>query len=304
MAIRTQVQRLIAENKIEDALQVFHTWAASHRDTELENSLLVIQARFTRMKQQERLGIIQFSEALKEQAFIANSILDFLNQIREEPGNAPIIPGVPEVNDGRKVILFLASNPSETAKLQLEKEFVRISSSLQNGVTEFKLVAEWAITPGDLHQAILKHKPHIIHFSGHGVADKDDLPGGRNIGPAVAEQGGIVLQGPGGEPRFVSGAALADMFRIMATRINIEIVILNACHQEEQARAIVRHIPYVIGTNDAIGDNAAIEFSTGFYRGISAEGGDVAFAFDLAKNNIMLEGLEDSQVPVIYRREG
>lgn len=303
MAIKTQVQKLIAENKTKEALQVFLRWAVEKEDDDLQNNLLLIQSKFSRLKQQEMLGIIQFSDALREQAIITNSILEYLKMVTDNPVDAPT-PDVPEPHDKRKVILFLASNPSQTAKLQLEKEFVRISSSLQNGVTEFKLVAEWAITPGDLHQAILKHKPHIIHFSGHGVADKDDLPGGRNIGPAVAEQGGIVLQGPGGEPRFVSGAALADMFRIMATRINIEIVILNACHQEEQARAIVRHIPYVIGTNDAIGDNAAIEFSTGFYRGISAEGGDVAFAFDLAKNNIMLEGLEVSQVPVIYRREG
>ncbi|MFZ2897004.1 MAG: CHAT domain-containing protein [Saprospiraceae bacterium] len=303
MAIKTQVQKLIAENKLEDALQVFHTWATSRNDTELENSLLVIQARLSRMKQQERLGIIQFSEALREQAFIANSILDFLQQVEDAPETTPG-PGTPEVNDGRKVILFLASNPTQTAKLQLEKEFVRISTSLQNGVTEFKLVAEWAVTPGDLQIAILRHKPHIIHFSGHGVADKADLPDARGIVPALAKQGGIVLQGPGGEPRFVSGDALADMFRIMVQKFTIEIVILNACHQEEQARAIVQHIPYVIGTNDAIDDNAAIEFSTGFYRGISAEGGDVAFAFDLAKNNIMLEGLEDSQVPVIYRKGG
>jgi hypothetical protein len=85
--------------------------------------------------------------------------------------------------------------------------------------------------------------------------------------------------------------------------IKIEVVILNACHQADQAKAIAKHVPYVIGTNDAIDDNVAIEFSTGFYRGISAKDSKMEFAFRLARNNIMLEGLEDSMVPVMYVKE-
>jgi hypothetical protein len=100
----------------------------------------------------------------------------------------------------------------------------------------------------------------------------------------------------------VNTTALADLFETMLTfkGIKIEVVILNACHQENQAKEIAKHVPYVIGTNDAIDDNAAIEFSTGFYRGISAKDSEVNSAFRLARNSIMLEGLEDSKVPVMY----
>ena len=299
MDIKNQVQKLIAENKIKDALDVFMIWAVEKQDGQLQNSLITIQQKFVRLKQQENMGIIQFSDSLREQAIITSSILEFVSQISEKPMNGGAIP---PSDSTRKVILFLASNPSDTSKLQLEKEFVRISTGIQQGAKDLRLVSEWAIKPGDLQQAILRHRPNIIHFSGHGIGDNKGTGSDRDISLAADVHGGIVLQDANGNPKLVNAAALADLFGTMLEHkdINIEVVILNACHQEEQAKAIAKHVPYVIGTNDAINDNVAIEFSTGFYRGISAKDSKVEFAFRLARNNIMLEGLEDSTVPVLY----
>jgi hypothetical protein len=304
MSIKSTVQGLIAENKVKDALQVFTSWAVQRGNRDLENSLLLVQSRFSRLKQQEMLGLIQFSESLREQAIISNSILELLTQVSEEAERPDTGAGAPAPEEAGKVILFLASNPSETSKLQLEKEFVRIFNGIQEGTRDLKLVSEWAVTPGGLQQAILKHRPAIIHFSGHGVGEAGSQAGQRDVALEEPGSGGILLQDANGRPKLVSGAALADLFETMLAHqgINLEVVILNACHQEEQARAISRHVPYVIGTSAAIDDNVAIEFSTGFYRGISARDSSVDFAFRLARNNIMLEGLEDSMVPVLYAK--
>lgn len=297
---KQQVQQLIAENKIKDALSVFQIWAVEKKDGQLQNNLLLIQSRFERLKQQEHLGIIQFSDALREQAIIAHTLLELLPPTEDGPGGG----GAPLPPDARKTVLFLASNPSATAKLQLEKEFVRISMGIQEGANDLKLVSEWAVQPNDLQQAILKHRPNIIHFSGHGASAKPSIGKDSDIKLENSLQGGIVLQDANGQPVLVRTEAMANMFETLAEYdgLNIEVVILNACHQEGQAKAIARHIPYVIGTNDAIDDNAAIEFSTGFYRGIAAKDSRVEFAFKLAKNNIMLAGLEDNMVPVMYAK--
>jgi hypothetical protein len=300
MEVKNQVRELIAGNKIKDALDVFHRWAVAQNDGQLQNSLILIQGKFNRLKQQENLGIIQFSESLREQAIINNSILELLSQIKET-GASPT-GAVPDADDSRKVILFLASNPSETSKLQLEKEFTRIFNGIQEGSKDLKLVAEWAVTPGHLQQAILKHRPNIIHFAGHGASEKQGSGNDRDIVFEGGHSSGLLLQDANGRPQLVRTSALANLFETMKELdgLDIEVVILNACHQDEQAKAIAQHVPYVIGTTDAIDDNAAIEFSTGFYRGLSDRHGDVNFAFRLARNSVMLQGLDDGMAPVMY----
>lgn len=276
-----QIQNLVAEAKIREAIDLALNYAVSSNDTELQNSFILLKSRFARVKQQENMGIITYTDALREQVIISHSLLELINKLNIAI-NAFKINN--EVENKRETILFLGSNPTGTGKLQLEKEFVRISSSLQGGNIEYRLVAEWAITPNDLQKAMLAHKPKFVHFSGHGTR-------------GVKE--GIILQDSNAKAQVVSGKALANMFSIFAKKFTIEVVLLNSCYSQEQASAISEYVKFVIGMNDTINDNAAIEFSTGFYRGLRTEK-DIEFAFDLAKNMIMLEGLLDENIPEIY----
>jgi len=283
--IQSNIREYISQNKLELALNELINWSKTNKDFELQNNLIVLKSRYERVKQQERIGILNYTEALREQSFMASSILDIAQRLDQSQEDTISQEGV---NNERKTILFLASTPTDQAKLQLEKEFVRVSSSLQEGLIEYRLVAEWAITPNELQQAILKHKPHFIHFSGHGEGG-DEL------------SGGIILNDSEAKAKLVSGKALENMFRIFSRKMEIEIVLLNSCYSEDQAIGISKHIPYVIGMNDSIEDDSAIEFSTGFYRGL-AEEEDIEFAFDLAVNMIQLQGLDDDNVPVILKK--
>ncbi len=190
------------------------------------------------------------------------------------------------------MILFVASAPYDMAKLQLEKEFVRISQSLQNGSVDYSLKAEFAIKPQELQMAVLKHQPRIVHFSGHGADANSNN-----------KSGGIFLQDDKGEAQLVSGEALAGMFGVLLRKIKIEVVLLNSCYSEEQAKAIVQHVPFVIGMNDSVKDGVAIEFANGFYQSMSQYRDDIAFAFDLAVSQIQLAGLAQSDVPVMFKKE-
>ena len=130
-----------------------------------------------------------------------------------------------------------------------------------------ELVPAWAVRHDDLQQLLLQHKPHVVHFSGHGTADEpvasdspDALISGRDMVVRHPGQAGqIVLMGDGGQPRLMSNAALADLFSVLKDRVYL--VLLNACHSEPVAEAIGEVIACTIGMSGAISDEAAIAFA-------------------------------------------
>ena len=86
-------------------------------------------------------------------------------------------------------------------------------------------------------------------------------------------------------------------------RDNIRCVVLNACYSEQQAQAIAEHIDCVVGMTNAVGDDAAIQFATAFYRALGF-GRDVQTAFDLGTNLIGLQGLPDEDIPHLVAKRG
>jgi hypothetical protein len=77
--------------------------------------------------------------------------------------------------------------------------------------------------------------------------------------------------------------------------------VLNACYSSAQAEAIAHHVAYVVGMSDAIGDDAAIAFSVGFYQAIGA-GRSIEEAFDLGCTQLQLQNIPDQSVPQLLRR--
>ncbi|MDZ8226426.1 CHAT domain-containing protein [Nostoc sp. ChiVER01] len=182
-----------------------------------------------------------------------------------------------------KKVLILAANPKETLPLRLDEEVRNIQEAIRLAKKRDRFIIEqrWAVRPRDVQQAMLDVEPQIVHFSGHGVADK-----------------GLALEDSTGNPKLVNAKALAELFRLFAEKL--ECVILNACYSEVQAEAIVQHISCVIGTNQAIGDKAAIIFAEGFYRAIGA-GSSVERAYEFGRNAIQLEGFSEDITLVIKR---
>ena len=311
MEIQDNIRNLVANAKIEAAIEAFSKFADEQHDEDLSNQLIMLKGRYNALKRNENLGLISFADASRDRAQISNSILSLCNQIGDAsstsatPSRGNSTTTTPSVNAAKtsKKILFLASNPSDTGKLQLDKEFRQVFHSVQEGTLDYEMVVEWAITPSDLQRVILKHKPTILHFSGHGEGSKTEkVSGTGSISKSITVPAGIVLEDNDGHGRLVSGVALAGLFGICLRKFNIELVVLNACHSEDQAKSIAQAgVAFVVGMNTAVNDGTAIEFSTGLYRGVATEG-DIEFAFDLAKNNILLMGLEGDNIPVLYKK--
>jgi len=296
MSIKKKIQNLISNNQIKKALDELEQFSSYYRDEFLINQVILLKSRFNEVEKEYHFGGMTYYDSSNTKTKIINALLYLVDNISDE-----------KTMKKRKVekvfefkILFLASNPFKTPQLQLEKEFIEISRSLQEGRISSLLHSEWAITPKDLQIAIIKHKPTIIHFSGHGKPEnKELLELSKKIGIEIESGGGLILQNIKGENHIVSTRAISNLFDIVTRKIDIKVVLLNCCYSEEQAKAISMFVPYVIGTNNSVGDKAAIKFSSGFYRGIS-HGEDIEYSFELALNMIKLENLKEDDIHVLY----
>ncbi len=184
-----------------------------------------------------------------------------------------------------KSILLLAANPKGTKNLRLQEEEREIKEQLRiAGYGRVPINSSGATRPRDIQQAMLDFKPQVVHFSGHGAGTE-----------------GLVFEDGTGQEKLVGSEALANLFRLFTSQYPIECVVLNACYSEFQAQAIARHVNYVIGMSQAIGDRAAIEFSVGFYKALGA-GESFEFAYGLGCNAIELEGIPEYLTPILWEK--
>lgn len=176
-------------------------------------------------------------------------------------------------------ILFLAANPKDTNALRLGEEVREIKERLRLADLRdgFVFEQEHAVRVADLQGHLLHHRPHIVHFSGHG-----------------SSTGKIILENALGRSKAVTAAALKELFAIL--KDNIRCVVLNACYSEAQARGIGESIDCVVGMSRAVDDRSAIAFAASFYQSL-AYGRSIQTNFDLGRSQINLQGLPGKDVP-------
>jgi len=181
-------------------------------------------------------------------------------------------------------ILFLCADPSDASRLRLGEEMREIRQNLQMSQMreEFPMETRTAIRPSDISRSLLEINPNVVHFSGHGSVD-----------------GAICLEDANGNSMPVSPQAIAELFKQFSG--SVQCVILNSCYSSEQASAIGKYIPVVIGMNQTIGDKAAIAFSVGFYQALGAgKCPQEAYRFGCAQ--IHLQGIQEYDKPIIFWR--
>ena len=90
-------------------------------------------------------------------------------------------------------ILFLGASPVDAQALRLDHEVREIDHALRQGEfrERFDLRQQLALRPTDLQTALLRHRPQILHFSGHSEVD------------------GICLEDESGQTRMVPSSTRA-----------------------------------------------------------------------------------------------
>lgn len=183
-------------------------------------------------------------------------------------------------------VLFMAANPLDQKQLRLDEEARAVAEMIRKSEHRdaVNLVSCWAVRSLDVLQALNEHRPHIVHFSGHG-SDQDQL----------------VLQDNNGATKLVSKEAIVQT---MATASGeISLVFFNTCYSRNQAEAVVKHVQAAIGMKTSIGDEAARVFAAQFYSAIGF-GLSVKRAFEQAKAALMLEGIAEQDTPELFVSEG
>lgn len=198
----------------------------------------------------------------------------------------PSVPRDPAPKQARRVVLVLSANPRLTTPLQVGEEQRAIKRAITLARADSRLETRSAdsVRRHDLQLALTTHRPTVVHFIGHGSG-----------------QEGIVVVNRYGMPQPVPPAVVTELFRVLAGQIRC--VVLNACFTDEQAHAIARHIPCVVGMSGRVSDVTAIEFAASFYQAAAA-GCTVQGAFDLARNSLTMNGHTQTDIPVLVAASG
>jgi hypothetical protein len=167
-----------------------------------------------------------------------------INTLGGAPTAAAPAPATPAV------VLLLAANPLGTERLRLDQEAREMSLALRQGGGRLQLAQEWAVRSSALLDALLHHRPAIVHFAGHG---------GDNH---------LLLEGEDGRAATLGAETLASL---LAVGGGVRCVVFNACWSDSMAEALLRVIPCVVGMAGAVEDRTAIAFAGGFYRALAGE---------------------------------
>lgn len=183
-------------------------------------------------------------------------------------------------------VLIMTSNPIDTNQLRLDEEVRSITEMIRKSAhrDSVKLESRWATRTIDILQAINEVDPTIVHFSGHGASNGD-----------------IFVQNNDGTAKNISKEAMVQVLKSSTDKI--KLVFFNSCFSYLQAEAVTEQIPCAIGMSDSIGDKAAEVFAAQFYSAIGF-GKSVKEAFEQAKAALMLEGINEENIPALYIQDG
>ncbi|MFY9620639.1 MAG: CHAT domain-containing protein [Pyrinomonadaceae bacterium] len=164
-------------------------------------------------------------------------------------------------------ILILAANPVDTSEMALKAEhrLLRNKMRANEEAGNCEMLFEWAARFKDLKDALAGHKPHVIHFAGHG------------------SQEGIFLEDNEGRSSPLTKAQLADL--IKSSGEHVRLVVLNACFSALQAEAMRESVDFVVGTKVAVPDDLAVVFVAHFYEAL-AVGNSVRDAYQKTQNKL------------------
>ena len=142
-------------------------------------------------------------------------------------------------------VLFMAAAPDDKIYVNVVKEGTEIQQTLDGQRDKFQFFHILGITKDHFLDDLERYRPNILHFSGHGT-----------------ESSSLVFQ-DGDE---LSSEQLEKTFQSLPFKISV--VFLNACYSKHQARSISKYVDYIIGMKKAVSDEAAIIFSSKFYKSL------------------------------------
>ena len=147
-------------------------------------------------------------------------------------------------------ILFLGLDIKDMEILKSNEEFQLIYDIIEE--SEYKdyiqIIPALSIKRNQLRSKILKYRPQVLHFVGHGI-----------------EKIGTIF--PGDNLDTDSNTLEFDLISTIEKYSNfIKLVVFNTCYTGDLAKKLKNVIDISIGVNETVDDDGAISFTRGFYR--------------------------------------
>ena len=169
---------------------------------------------------------------------------------------------------GRLRLLTVAAQPHDTLQLDLAAELTALRRLGKRRGISVRVLEGQDANPDSIRQALEQHRPHVVHFMGHGSFD------------AESGQGALYMVAPDGSSCSVRGSDLAQTLREADA---LRLVVLNACDTARAANGaaaaplggvssaiVLAGIPSVIAMQRPISDRAAITFANELYLRIAS----------------------------------
>jgi hypothetical protein len=296
ISLRDKVEELVANSKYKEALEILSDYTKQH-DLDTRDLVLLTQASFNRHDNEHKKGVLSRDNYNVAMARVGGNITDVLKELPKDAviivEEVPVEPVATVIETAREIvpdaipaagvrkILFMKANPQDTVPLNLDGELRKVKDALESSTLrdKFELITEEAVQIHTITKALQKHKPDIVHFSGHGTGAE-----------------GLAVEDASGNVEMFPTEGLDRLFKLF--KKTTQCVVLNACYASEQAKVISEHGVYVTGMNNTVKDKAAGDFSLGFYQSLF-EGEDFEFAFQIAIVNIS-GNLSDANTPEMW----
>ncbi len=185
-------------------------------------------------------------------------------------------------------VLFVGATPTDTARLAVGEEYRHVDASVRtsDNAARFEFHFAHEVRADELGPALLRHRPHVVHFSGHGSAT-----------------GELLLPDATGQAAPARPEQLAKLFAVVGPELSIRCVVLNACYSEALAKALAAHVDCVIGVPTALKDRVAVAFAGALYQAIGF-GRDLDAAYRYACAQVELTVQTRGALPTLHCREG
>lgn len=186
-----------------------------------------------------------------------------------------------EMKHYRILVVFANPKGSIQLRLQAEERVIRQCWERSKNRDNLHFDVRPAATIDDVARALLEEDYYIVQFSGHGTGQ------------------GLAFENELGEVQLVPQGALAAFLSKYSP--SLKCVILNACYSNVQGELLSDCVPRAIAMEGAISDDAATEFTRGFYDAVGA-GRDIDFAYREGCDRIKLKGFPAGSIPVIFKQ--
>lgn len=183
-------------------------------------------------------------------------------------------------------LLLLAANSVDTVDSRAADEIQAIDRAIQWALLrdQFEIRKEPALRLSDIGPSLLKHKPEILHISGHSRATE-----------------GLVLENDLGQVAKVQCAQLKEV--LLSAGPNLQLVFFGFCHSADCAKATSARIDFVLGIKGDIRVESSLVFAPAFYAAL-ASGSSIQQAVAYGKSILSLEGLPGADAVVLHVKDG